>query len=166
MSESRYRQHSSHWGAFSARMKDGRLDIKPFEHDPDPSPLLANIGPALSHPARLSRPLIRRGWLEDGPGPDDRRGLDDYVEVPWDEALDLAAAELIRLGGGALPRQGSSPACTSYLRRLLRLGVRRAFPSCPKPGPSVLEHSFWWLCPLCRHIFLGGGGCDPFIGLG
>lgn len=100
MKDKDIRYHSSHWGTFSARNENGRLEITPFEKDPDPSKILANIPAALDHPARLSKPLIRRGWLEDGPGPDTRRGEDDYIEMEWDQALDLAASELKRLGAG------------------------------------------------------------------
>ncbi len=100
MSNVPFRQHSSHWGAFRARTVDGRLEIEPFEKDPMPSPLLRNFEASLHHPARLSRPLVRKGWLKDGPGPDSRRGHDDYVEMNWDEALDLATRELQRLGAG------------------------------------------------------------------
>ncbi|WP_206443060.1 molybdopterin-dependent oxidoreductase, partial [Candidatus Protofrankia californiensis] len=39
----------------------------------------------------------RRGWLEDGPGPDSRRGDDSFVELPWPQVLDLVAAELERV---------------------------------------------------------------------
>lgn len=100
MTENSPRSHSSHWGAFSATRQGGKLVISPFGQDPDPSPILQNIPAALTHPARLSRPLVRRGWLENGPGPDARRGSDDYIEMDWDTALDLAASELKRLGAG------------------------------------------------------------------
>lgn len=93
--------HSSHWGAFTAERRGEDVIIKPFDKNPDPSHILQNISSALTHPARLSRPLVRRGWLTDGPGPDTRRGSDDYVEVDWDTALDLAATELKRLGAGS-----------------------------------------------------------------
>ncbi|WP_225025856.1 molybdopterin-dependent oxidoreductase [Xinfangfangia pollutisoli] len=95
------RFHSSHWGAFSATSDADGLRIAPLPGDPAPSALLQNIPAALTHPARIARPLVRRGWLADGPGPDPRRGSDDYLALPWDEALDLAAAELKRLGAGA-----------------------------------------------------------------
>lgn len=101
MTENSPLYHSSHWGAFTAKRSGEDLIIQPFVKDPDPSPILQNIPAALNHPARLSCPLVRRGWLTDGPGPDSRRGSDDYVEVDWDTALDLAANELKRLGGGS-----------------------------------------------------------------
>jgi len=100
MNENPFRPHSSHWGAFSGRMNDGVLEIMPHPSDPAPSPLLRNIPASLAHKARIARPLVRRGWLLDGPGPDERRGRDDYVELDWDDALDIAAGELRRLGGG------------------------------------------------------------------
>ncbi len=33
---------------------------------------------ALHHPARIARPVVRRGWPERGPGADPRRGHDDF----------------------------------------------------------------------------------------
>ncbi|UOM34618.1 molybdopterin-dependent oxidoreductase [Acuticoccus sp. I52.16.1] len=91
--------HSSHWGAFTATPEaDGRLEIRPHPGDPDPSPILQNFTDTLRHPARVARPMVRRGWLTDGPGPTTRRGTDEFVAVPWDEVLDRLAAEMTRVG--------------------------------------------------------------------
>lgn len=98
-----FRQHSSHWGAFAARHADGVTEIEPFAADPDPSPLLRNLPAALSSSCRMRRPAVRAGWLARGPGADDRRGRDAYVEVSWDEALGLVAGELRRVYGGFGP---------------------------------------------------------------
>ena len=90
--------HSSHWGAFDAVVDDGRLvGVQPFAGDPDPSPLLRNFLGSVQSEARVRRPSIRKGWLERGPGPDPRRGEDTYVEVPWEQALDLLGDELRRV---------------------------------------------------------------------
>ena len=62
--------HSSHWGAFSVFVGDRGVEILPHPRDRDPSALLGNIPAAVSHRARIARPMIRRGWLERGPGPD------------------------------------------------------------------------------------------------
>jgi biotin/methionine sulfoxide reductase len=89
--------HSSHWGAFSVLVREGGIEILPHPEDPEPSPLLGNIAAAVAHRARIARPMARRGWLEDGPGPDRRRGGDEFVALSWPRALDLAAAELRRV---------------------------------------------------------------------
>jgi len=41
--------------------------------------------------------MVRRGWLERGPGPDPQRGRDEFVAVSWDKVLDLLAGELARV---------------------------------------------------------------------
>jgi biotin/methionine sulfoxide reductase len=47
---------------------------------------------------RVRRLAVRRSWLEHGPGAfPERRGAEPFVEVPWHEALDLAAGELGRV---------------------------------------------------------------------
>ncbi len=91
------RPHSSHWGAFSAGMDGARLTVVPHPGDADPSPLLRNIPAAVAHPARIARPMVRRGWLRRGPGPDAARGRDEFVAMDWPEVLDLVAAELRRV---------------------------------------------------------------------
>jgi biotin/methionine sulfoxide reductase len=97
--------HSSHWGAFSALPLGNReIEILPHPRDPDPSALLGNIPASLSHRARIARPAARRGWLEDGPGPDQRRGRDEFVPLPWPRALDLVAEELRRVYATHGPR--------------------------------------------------------------
>ena len=89
--------HSAHWGVFSASVKNGHLQVKPHPADPDPNPLIENFIGALDHPARIKAPMVRRGWLERGPGPDDRRGDDEYVEMDWPQVLDLLGDELLRV---------------------------------------------------------------------
>ncbi len=97
------RPHSAHWGAFRAGWRDGGLVVEPHPGDPDPNRLLDNFAGALRHGARVARPMVRRGWLERGPGPDDRRGRDSFVAVPWDEVLDRLAAELQRVAAAHGP---------------------------------------------------------------
>ncbi len=90
--------HSSHWGAFEAEVADGTVvAIRPYRNDPDPSPLLGNIVDSLRHPARVTEPMIRAGWLDRGPGPDRRRGAEPFVPVSWPTAVNLVAAELRRV---------------------------------------------------------------------
>src|SRR3989475_8801267 len=89
--------HSSHWGAFKAEVADGTVvAIRPYGHDPDPSPLLGNIVDSLRHRARIAQPMIRAGWFDRGPGADARRGAEPFVPVRWTTAIDLLARELRR----------------------------------------------------------------------
>ncbi|MFC7404683.1 molybdopterin-dependent oxidoreductase [Georgenia alba] len=91
--------HLSHWGAFEAATDGHRLTaVRPWREDPEPTPLLDNIASAQHHPARVDRPHVRVGWLEDGPGTPGR-GEDRYVPVAWDEVLDRLANELARVYG-------------------------------------------------------------------
>ncbi|MFC7538689.1 molybdopterin-dependent oxidoreductase [Siccirubricoccus deserti] len=121
--ETEFRPHSAHWGAFSAGWRDGRLVVRPHPGDPDPNLILQNFPEALRHQARIARPMVRRGWLERGPGADDRRGRDDYVAVSWDRALELLAGELARVrdahgpeGYSAAPTAGPRPGGSTMRR--------------------------------------------------
>lgn len=87
---------SSHWGAIEVVTEGNRIvEARAFEQDPGPSKIPAIIPQAVHHRTRVARPAVRRGWLRDR----DRtlRGQDEFVELPWDEALDIAAAELDRV---------------------------------------------------------------------
>ncbi len=93
---------SSHWGAFRVTTEGDRITgVSAFENDPDPSPISKVLPAAVHHRRRVARPSVRRGWLEHGPGAaglrSAGRGDDEFVELPWDEALDLAAEEIDRV---------------------------------------------------------------------
>jgi biotin/methionine sulfoxide reductase len=92
-----FHPHTSHWGVFSARWSNGRLEVRPYSDDPDPNRIIENFPGALHHQARVAQPMVRRGWLERGSGPDERRGRDEFVPLSWDKALDLLGAELSRV---------------------------------------------------------------------
>src|SRR5512134_3212 len=90
---------SMHWGVYEVEVEGGRIArLKPFAHDPEPSPIGYAVPPALSSPTRVLRPSVRKSYLEQGPGAaPERRGADPFVEVSWSEALDLVAAEVDRV---------------------------------------------------------------------
>ncbi len=96
--------HSAHWGAFSVVLREPGIEVVAHPDDPDPSALLGNIPASLAHRARIARPMVRRGWLERGAGPDRRRGRDEFMPVSWPQALDLVAAELRRVYAAHGPR--------------------------------------------------------------
>jgi biotin/methionine sulfoxide reductase len=87
---------TSHWGAFEVVTEGDRIvSTAPFAADPDPSAIPEALPAAVHHSARVARPSIRRGWLERRVR--GGRGTDDFVELPWDEALDIAASEIDRI---------------------------------------------------------------------
>jgi len=93
------RRHSSHWGAFNALVHDGRLvGVEPFEKDSHPSPIIDSIPDALYSDTRIAQPVVRKSWLEQGPGAHpQRRGAEPFVAVSWEQALALVAGELDRV---------------------------------------------------------------------
>ena len=93
------KRHSSHWGAFNAIVDGGKLvGVEPFERDPNPSPIIDSMPATLYSNMRISRPAVRQSWLEHGPGAaTEARGQEPFIEVEWDEALDLVSAELDRV---------------------------------------------------------------------
>ncbi|MBT0956135.1 molybdopterin-dependent oxidoreductase [Alphaproteobacteria bacterium KMM 3653] len=94
---------SNHWGIGLVDVQDGRIsNVAPHPSDPAPSPLNGNIPGALNGAARILRPAVREGWLRGRTGGHTgtgtgTRGQDSFIEVSWDRALDLLAAELTRV---------------------------------------------------------------------
>ncbi|RZK95457.1 MAG: molybdopterin oxidoreductase [Rhodococcus sp. (in: high G+C Gram-positive bacteria)] len=91
-------QHMSHWGMFEAEVADGDVvAAHPYTGDADPSPVLGNIAGSVRTKARITGPVVRRGWLENGPGPSGSRGSDEFVSVDWEELTQRLAGELRRV---------------------------------------------------------------------
>jgi len=91
----------THWGAATASVTpDGRLKLNPAAADPWPSRLMEGYAELADHPLRIPHPAARKGWLEarrNGAPDDRRRGAEPFVRISWDEAIDLAAAEIDRI---------------------------------------------------------------------
>ena len=89
--------HLTHWGTFEAVSDGERLtEVRPWRGDPEPMPLIDNVASAQHHPARITQPHVRKGWLGHGPGVAGR-GDEPFVPVSWDTALELLAGELGRV---------------------------------------------------------------------
>jgi biotin/methionine sulfoxide reductase len=91
--------HGSHWGAFDAIVEDGKfVRAEPAARDKAPSPILRGMPEAIYHRTRVARPAVRKTWLERGyEAGGQGRGAEPFVEIPWDEAIDLVASELKRV---------------------------------------------------------------------
>jgi biotin/methionine sulfoxide reductase len=89
----------AHWGLLEATPTDmGASRLTSWRQDANPSGIgLDQLGPEVAA-MRVRRPSIRESWLELGPGGrPERRGLDRFVEVSWDVAIECLAGELRRV---------------------------------------------------------------------
>ena len=88
---------ASHWGIGVATVENDQvLAVKGHPEDPAASPINDNIPGSLHGRARVLKPAIRKSWLE-GSRHTTPRGQDSFIEVEWNEALDLVAKELDRV---------------------------------------------------------------------
>ena len=90
---------SSHWGTYRAKVKNGKVqELIGWEYDKDPSPIGPGILDIHDGPTRIDAPMIRKSWLEAGPGShNELRGIDPFVEVSWEKAEQIVANELNRV---------------------------------------------------------------------
>ncbi len=89
-------QTATQWGVYEVEVIDGEIcAVHGIDLDPAPAPMGQLLCDGVQHKLRVQRPAVRKQWLERR----DRnlRGRDEFVDVPWDEALDLAAQELKRV---------------------------------------------------------------------
>lgn len=123
-----------HWGIFYGKVADGRVtEFIPWEGDPSPSPQLPGVMDSIYSESRIRYPMVRRAWLEQGPGADpDGRGTGDFVRVSWDKAIELVAGEITRVraqygqqavfaGSYGWKSPGKLHNCQTLLRRMLNL---------------------------------------------
>lgn len=91
---------AAHWGTYEVEYdEDGKaIRLHPFSKDPDPSPIGLHMLSDEVARLRVMRPSIRKSWLEKGPGAaPEKRGQEPFVEVSWNEALDLVAKDIARV---------------------------------------------------------------------
>lgn len=90
---------ATHWGTYRVETKNGALTaVHPFEEDPDPSPIGQGYLGVIDDPMRIKSPMVRKSWLENGPGSSpEARGTDPFVAVSWDTVEKLVADELLRV---------------------------------------------------------------------
>ncbi|MEQ8662861.1 MAG: molybdopterin-dependent oxidoreductase, partial [Gammaproteobacteria bacterium] len=87
---------ATHWGNFVVEV-DGEeiVGVHGYPDDPHPSPIGQSLRDSRNPQVRIDAPMVRRGYLERGrAGGGAGRGHEPFVEVTWDEALDLAATAL------------------------------------------------------------------------
>ena len=93
----------SHWGAFKAEVKEGKLiNTIPFHDNETTSPMVSMWPDLVYSRTRIKQPMVRKGFL-DGMSKSSRefgkgkRGEEPFVAVSWDQAIELTANELLRV---------------------------------------------------------------------
>ena len=93
-----YFTSASHWGAFRAKVdRDTIVAVESFEEDADPSLLIQSIPSAVHARSRIREPVVRKGYLNGERNSGHLRGLEPFVPVSWDQALDLVSNEMRRV---------------------------------------------------------------------
>ncbi|MCP3913378.1 MAG: molybdopterin-dependent oxidoreductase [Actinomycetia bacterium] len=123
----------THWGPFLVEADGTEITaVHGHPKDPDPSPIGQNLLDVTRN--RIERPAVRQSWLEGGPGTaTDQRGSDPFVEVGWDEVVDLVGEEITRVradkgseaifgGSYGWGSAGRFNLPSSQIYRLLRMG--------------------------------------------
>ena len=90
---------STHWGTYRAQVSNGIVrKLIGFEEDNDPSLIGSGIIDVQHGPTRIDTPMVRKSWLEGGPGSGTHlRGSDPFVALSWEQANKLVAQELNRV---------------------------------------------------------------------
>ncbi len=89
---------STHWGTYRARVQGDKLvGLDPVSWDRNPSPIGQSIVDGVVAPNRVRRPAVREGFLKSRGASREHRGKEPFVEISWDEAIDIVAAELSRV---------------------------------------------------------------------
>ena len=58
---------TAHWGTYYAEVENGKLTgLRDYEKDPSPSIIGQGILEALDDKVRVRRPMVRKGFLENG----------------------------------------------------------------------------------------------------
>ena len=86
---------STHWGTYETSKKDGNdIKINKWSKDPDPSNFGLGFLEAARSDLRIDQPYIRKEWLQNRDNKKNLRGLDDFVPVSWEEAIEITSSEL------------------------------------------------------------------------
>ncbi|MFK7856372.1 MAG: molybdopterin guanine dinucleotide-containing S/N-oxide reductase [Granulosicoccus sp.] len=89
---------STHYGTYEVETSNGQVKaLHDFSQDPSPSDIGKGIIGVLDGPTRIDGPMVRAGWLDDGPGASKGRGSEPFVKVSWQQAEQLVADELNRV---------------------------------------------------------------------
>ena len=111
MTEMKTETVGCHWGHYEVSTRDGEiLAVNPASSDSHPSAIGESLLDGQDRNCRISEPMVRVSYLRGDSDHRERRGLEGFVPVGWECALDLAAKalrETIETGGNEAVFGGS-----------------------------------------------------------
>ncbi|MGO2133706.1 MAG: trimethylamine-N-oxide reductase TorA [Halomonas sp.] len=129
-----WKMAGSHWGAFEALVKGGRVaEVRPFGRDNYPTDMLNGIQGLIYNPSRIRYPMVRLDWLKNRENSDTtERGDNRFVRLSWDAALDLFYEELERMqqdygpwalyaGNSGWRQTGQVHSCSNHMQRAVAM---------------------------------------------
>ncbi|WP_227368113.1 trimethylamine-N-oxide reductase TorA [Halomonas sp. M20] len=154
--EGTWKMAGSHWGAFKALVKGGRVaEIKPFDVDRYPTDMLNGIKGLIYNPSRIRYPMVRLDWLKNRENGDrTQRGDNRFVRLTWDSALDLFYEELERVqkhygpwalyaGATGWRQTGQMHSCGNHMQRAVAMHghfVKKVGDYSTGAGQSILPY--------------------------
>ena len=182
---------AAHWGAFEAIVEAEKIvAVQPVQDDPAPNEMI-EMAPWLVHAAnRVTSPVVRKSWLEHGPGSrNDLRGRDEWVRVSWEKAIRLVSDEIRRLQSNYGPSSiyagscgwkstGMLHNCRALLHRLMNLsggflsysgdystGAAQVIMSHVVGSTEVYDQQTTWPSVLKHTELVVLWGCNPYTTL-
>nr|WP_299240106.1 trimethylamine-N-oxide reductase TorA [uncultured Halomonas sp.] len=154
--EGTWKMAGSHWGAFKALVKGGRVaEVKPFDADRYPTDMLNGIKGLIYNPSRIRYPMVRLDWLKNRENGDrTQRGDNRFVRLTWDSALDLFYEELERVqknygpwalyaGATGWRQTGQMHSCGNHMQRAVAMHgyfVKKVGDYSTGAGQSILPY--------------------------
>ncbi len=87
--------HGTHFGPVNATVKNGKLvSTTPHPAISMDTDMMRSLADYVNSPNRIKTPCVRKSFLE-GRRQNELRGVEDFVSVSWQTALDLAAEKLL-----------------------------------------------------------------------
>ncbi|MDC1386006.1 molybdopterin-dependent oxidoreductase [Candidatus Thioglobus sp.] len=88
---------SSHWGTYNFSVdKNKKIQLDNWGLDSSPTEFGLGLADAAIDNLRITKPHVRKGWLNNIGKSDGKRGQDEFIPVSWDEAFELASKELLK----------------------------------------------------------------------
>lgn len=173
-----------HWGTYQVTTEGERIAaVSPVSWDKNPSRIGQSLADAVTGNTRIRRPAVRLGYLQNGPASREGRGKEPFVEVSWEQALDLLARDLRsvqeRCGNEAIfggsygwASAGRFHHAQSQLHRFLKgFGGYTASTNTysSAAGERILPHILGPLSPLHKqhtHFSVLAEHCEMFVAIG